>query len=158
MNAKPYRAQGYERALVVSIEDVLAQVRDPAVEKAEFGGYRVGVSSLRLQNFAKSTTCSCCGMQATHFAVESNSGRNPSWHLNLWAKVGEDQPEVLFTHDHTKARVLGGTNDASNTTTMCAPCNNKKGHAESQLAKALGIKRKNKPKTKKKKTDVAPVV
>ncbi|MNE07882.1 hypothetical protein D3C80_1005220 [compost metagenome] len=30
---------------------------------------------------------------------------------------------MLFTHDHTLARSLGGTDDASNTTTMCAKCN-----------------------------------
>lgn len=127
---KPYKPQAYQRALTLPLDTVLNIIRDEECGKVDFGGYLVNTKSLRLQNFGKSIVCSCCGLKATHFAVESNSGRIPSWHLNMWASVGSDQPEVLFTHDHTKARSLGGTDDQKNTTTMCAPCNNAKSVGE----------------------------
>jgi hypothetical protein len=41
---------------------------------------------------------------------------------------------VLFTHDHTLARGLGGADAIENTTTMCSPCNQKKSRLEGALA------------------------
>lgn len=131
------KIQAYERACTAPIEDILRLIADETVIKANVGGYMVNTKSLRLKNFLKSTTCSCCGLEATHFAVESNSGRKPSWHLNMWADMGPDVPEILFTHDHTTARGLGGADDEDNTTTMCAMCNSAKGVAEGHMARAI---------------------
>lgn len=122
------RERVYERAGIVAIEDVLPLIADPNIKSVVLHGHRVKVVSLRLRNFVKSQTCIACGLEATHFAVEHNDGY--SWHLNLWADRGPDMNEMLFTHDHTVARSLGGDDNEENTTTMCAKCNQKKGRIE----------------------------
>lgn len=100
--------------------------------KAEFDGQIVNCTSLRLRTFAlKGTVCSCCGLEATHFALERTnhpSHANSPYHLNLWGI--KDGREILFTHDHTLARSLGGLDNLSNTTTMCEPCNSNKAVGE----------------------------
>lgn len=127
-NKRTKRLQrAYTRAGIVAIEDVLPVIANPEISAVEFCGHKVNVTSLRLRNFVKSQTCSNCGMVATHFAVEANSGND--WHLNLWA-AREDKPEMLFTHDHTLARGLGGDDSEDNTTTMCARCNYEKSRHE----------------------------
>lgn len=123
------KRQTYTRAGIVAIADVLPVIAVGIRKKAEFCGHVVNVTSLRLQTFVKSTVCSCCGLAATHFAVEHNDGYN--WHLNLWAdRSDEGKGEMLFTHDHTLARGLGGADDESNVTTMCAKCNHRKAIGE----------------------------
>jgi 5-methylcytosine-specific restriction endonuclease McrA len=90
--------------------------------KVVIDGDKLKVSSLRLRCFAlHGTTCSCCGLEASHFAVESNDQTVTTMHLNLYGiKDGED---VLFTHDHTLSRGNGGADRIENVTTMCSPCN-----------------------------------
>lgn len=117
--------RNYTRAGIVDIDVVLPLIRDPSIKSVVLHGQKVNVTSLRLKNFAKSTVCVSCGLQATHFAVETNS----DWHLNLYA-TREGKSEMLFTHDHTLARSLGGADDESNTTTMCAKCNFQKSKGE----------------------------
>jgi len=122
----------YLRMTIVPL-DVVIQILKKAYEenpgsnakvKETVAGQLVKVTGVRLNTFAtKGCTCSSCGLNATHFAIETpafNKG-DPTWHLNLWGiKDGE---EVLFTHDHTVARADGGSDNLSNTTTMCSPCN-----------------------------------
>lgn len=120
--------RNYTRAGIVAIADVLPVIANPEISAVEFHGHKVNVTSLRLRNFVKSQTCSKCGLVATHFAVETNSGND--WHLNLWADRGPDKAEMLFTHDHTLARGLGGDDSEENTTTMCAKCNFAKSREE----------------------------
>lgn len=120
------RQREYVRAGTVSIETVLPLIRNPDIKSVVLLGRKVNVTSLRLQTFAKSCTCSECGLEATHFAVETNS----NWHLNLWADRGPEKKEMLFTHDHTLARSLGGADDETNVTTMCAKCNHQKSIGE----------------------------
>jgi hypothetical protein len=92
----------------------------------------VKLSSLRLKTFARcGTKCSDCGLEASYFAFEK-SNSDIFYHLNLWG-VNEKGNEVLFTHDHTIARGLGGSNKLDNTTTMCVVCNQKKSVIESEL-------------------------
>ncbi|MNK79884.1 hypothetical protein D3C87_995650 [compost metagenome] len=122
------RARTYDRAGIVPIDEVLPLIRDNSIKSVVLHGHKVNVTSLRLRNFAKSCTCIACGLEATHFAVEDNTGY--AWHLNLWADRGPDKKEMLFTHDHTLARALGGADDEANTTTMCAKCNHQKGRVE----------------------------
>lgn len=121
------RQREYIRAGIVSLEEVLPLIRNPNIQAVKLHGRKVNVTSLRLRTFGKSCTCSDCGLEATHFAVESNS----NWHLNLWAdRSAEGKKEMLFTHDHTLARGLGGADNESNVTTMCAKCNHKKSIGE----------------------------
>lgn len=118
--------QAYTRAGVVEMTRVLAAISKPGQERFKAHGASCAVTSLRLQNFAKSQTCISCGLQAKFFAVEENGS---GWHLNLYG-VSATGEEVLFTHDHTLARSLGGSDTPENTTTMCSPCNRAKSIGE----------------------------
>lgn len=120
------RQREYIRVGIVDIETVLPLIKNPDIKSVVLLGRKVNTTSLRLKTFAKSCTCSDCGLVATHFAVENNS----NWHLNLWADRGPEKREMLFTHDHTLARSLGGADDETNVTTMCAKCNHKKSIGE----------------------------
>lgn len=131
--------QQYERLKLAPIELVIqavnASLNSYGKEKAEIDGVVVKVTSKRMRTFAvHGTKCSCCGLQATHFAFErplSSKIKNEAWHLNLYGVDG-DGDEVLFTHDHTLARALGGEDSLKNTTTMCSPCNFQKSLKETE--------------------------
>lgn len=140
----------YCRHSTVPIDEVLSEIqkndllfqgeleeqRAAKKGKAVFNGQRVGVNSLRLRTFLhKGLTCKCCGLQASFFAIERNHSdeeHGRPYHLNLWG-VNSEGEEILFTHDHIKARALGGADNMSNTQTMCVICNNTKGVKEGQL-------------------------
>lgn len=135
----------YDRAGVVDLEEVLNHLRDPETKSVTYFGHRVKVDpskgSLRLRTFMeKGLSCSCCGITATHWAVEKNDSYG--WHLNLYA-AREGKPDMLMTHDHTLARSLGGTDTIDNSTTMCAKCNQNKSKSECrqlcELRKAQGL-------------------
>jgi 5-methylcytosine-specific restriction endonuclease McrA len=126
--------QKYIRSSVVSISEVLPLIKSPN-KRAIIGGESVKVEGVRLKTFQKKgTVCSCCGLKAKYFAVERSIGQE-TYHLNLYGK--KNGKEVLFTHDHTLARALGGKNDMSNTTTMCTECNAKKAVFESEAVKRV---------------------
>jgi hypothetical protein len=122
------------------IPEIKAQWDDPKA-KMEYGGFLFNIHSLRLRTFCRAAyrnnlKCSSCGAWASYFAVESfKHGNQTSYHVNLYGMV--DGKEVLFTHDHTLARALGGADNMSNVTVMCFPCNNKKGQQEGVEAKRL---------------------
>ena len=142
------RTPNYIRHSIVSIDEVLTAILIAngmrGKQKAEFNGQLVGVSSLRLRTFAKhGTTCKCCGLEATHFAIERNIAdekNNAPYHLNLYG-INEKGEDVLFTHDHILARALGGKDVIDNTQTMCCFCNWTKGDDERILVDTE--KRKN---------------
>lgn len=126
----------YERLGTLAVDEVVQVIKSFAglrKAKAEFLGQQVNCVSLRLRTFAlKGTVCSKCALAATHFALEKTnhpSHADGPYHLNLWG-VDSEGKEILFTHDHTLARSLGGADNLSNTTTMCEPCNSKKAIGE----------------------------
>ena len=139
----------YVRHSLVDIEPVLAAVSKGLEDrllyqkkektKAVFNGQTVGVHSLRMQTFfVRGTTCKCCGLKATHFAIErslADERNNVNYHLNLWG-INAAGEEVLFTHDHILARALGGRDHIDNCQTMCGTCNWEKGIVEGELVKA----------------------
>lgn len=127
--------QHYDVHSKVSIEEVFTHINRHLNGKralANVNGMLVKVNSMRLLTFHKTgTVCHACGLQATHFELNRDSGataRDDRWHLNLWGE--KDGEPVLFTQDHKIARALGGTNNISNTETMCSPCNRSKGFEE----------------------------
>ncbi len=134
--------QKYKRAGLVSIKMAVLAIKDKTNATAQFCGHTVKTKGLRLRTFAEDgVVCSACKLKANYFAVEDNSS---GWHLNLWG-VNAEGREILFTHDHTVARCLGGEDKRSNTTTMCSPCNNAKGRRENaELNERKGIKPKPK--------------
>jgi hypothetical protein len=130
-------AQQYARHCKVDIAEVLGHLLNPRVTKVELMGVRVTVTGTRLMTFSRGLTCSCCGLAATHFAIERDkiAPPNTGWHLNLYGEL--DGLEILFTHDHTLARALGGSHhNPNNLTTMCLPCNAAKAVGEGEIARA----------------------
>ena len=129
--------QRYLRSEVIPIAEIVPDVKAHWKEKRARiqrpSGIWVGVSSLRMKTFARAglsaagMKCVCCGLEGTFFAVEQSPGQD-SWHLNLYGM--RDDEEVLFTHDHIKARALGGADNLSNAQLMCSPCNAQKSKGE----------------------------
>lgn len=80
--------------------------------------------SLRLISFYQQLfekgeiSCSCCNKKAHSFALRA---QNDILNLEL-----VDEHNNLFTHDHTKARSLGGKDRLDNVTIMCYHCNSAK--------------------------------
>jgi predicted nucleotidyltransferase len=136
-----YKAQEYERVGVVEPSQVLFHISN-ALEhvskkgKVSINGYLVNVQSIRLRTFLLTgLNCNCCGLEGSYFAIERTKGNDQAgFHLNLWAK-DKSGNEILMTHDHIHARGLGGSDDTTNTETMCGPCNWEKGQLEQQLSK-----------------------
>lgn len=135
----PGKAALYKRLKTVSIDTVvsviLANIDTKKLKvRVEIDGVIVKVSSIRLRTFAtRGTKCSCCGLKAEYFAFEKpaiSKIKCESYHLNLWGQ--KDGEEILFTHDHTLARALGGADHIENTTTMCDTCNNQKSILEGE--------------------------
>lgn len=144
--------QRYDRLGIVPAQALLDAVRanqnisrkDPrAKARMNLLGVAVGIDSLRLQTFAKAAVCQCseptCQIMARYVAIErhppkAGSERKASYHANLYG-FDADGTEVLFTHDHTLARGLGGADDIQNTTIMCEPCNQRKAKLEHKLIK-----------------------
>jgi hypothetical protein len=95
---------------------------------------RIRRRGLRLATFVRDgqgCRCSACGIPAVHFQLEREGSGDPDrpWCLQLYGQH-PNGTWVRFTHDHTLARALGGADDLSNTTTMCAPCNRQKAKGE----------------------------
>lgn len=133
-------AKQYERFGTVTIEEFISLAKVQTEEdlknkqRVTVLGQKVGTHGLRVQTFVhKGTNCSCCGLEGQYFAVERHKNRKTlecGYHVNLWGVHPRTGVEILFTHDHTLSRANGGEDSLSNTTTMCAPCNSKKGELE----------------------------
>lgn len=127
----------YIRLAIVDIPTIikLIKIGNGKKTKATIDGNTIGVCSTRLQTFARGArgtgniVCCACGLQAKYFAIETFArGQEHSPHANLYGEL--NGKEVLFTHDHTLARSLGGVDNLSNTTVMCSPCNSLKSVSE----------------------------
>lgn len=98
-----------DRLMVLSLEQVLPLItsdKKPDDRPLVFG-HECHTNGLRLFTFkAKGTKCVACGLEATHFAMEKTGGVKELPHLNLYAS--SPSGDILFTHDHTLARSLGG--------------------------------------------------
>jgi 5-methylcytosine-specific restriction endonuclease McrA len=91
-----------------------------------FCGVSVKVASLRLSTFKqKGVSCVSCGLKGKYFKVERNN-KNENYHLNLYG-IDKEGNEVAMTKDHIVPKSKGGKDMLSNTQTMCAICNTKKG-------------------------------
>ena len=133
----------HSKASIAEVFEAIAAQIPPNIKNGgttKINGQIVGVSSVRLRTFHKTgAACHACGLEATHFELNRDSGgeaRNAHYHLNLWG-VNADGYPVLFTHDHKLARSLGGADNLTNTETMCSPCNAKKGKLEQKEALRL---------------------
>jgi len=145
--------QRYIRYEVVPLDEFLNDIGDywdkDGGKVQRPNGKWVGCTGLRLRTFYRSSreptglVCVSCGLEATHFAVESSPGTERT-HMNLYGVRNEE--EILFTHDHILARALGGADDLSNSQTMCSPCNSRKSRDESREVLRLRSLQEGPPK------------
>lgn len=73
----------------------------------------------------KGIACSKCGIEGSIYILETHNAEIAP-HLNLYA-FNEKGKRILMTKDHTLPKSKGGANELENYTTMCSPCNSKKG-------------------------------
>jgi 5-methylcytosine-specific restriction endonuclease McrA len=104
------------------VEEILPKIG--LGRKIKLGKDKVGSSSVRLRTFKDNLQCVACGVIGSFFAKEKHKS-DSKYHLNLYALV--DGKEILMTHDHIVPKSKGGSNDISNSQTMCCVCNGKKG-------------------------------
>ena len=128
---------GYERKSVHALEEVIPYIG----QTIGLDGDQVALVSVRMLVFAKSVTCTACGIIGTHFAKERSHRKTKSdhplygkWHLNLYGMDLETGKEVMLTKDHIIPRSKGGPSTMDNLQTMCAPCNCRKGSSLNSLA------------------------
>ena len=93
-----------------------------------FGHLISTAGNLKLRTFiVHGTTCKCCGIPATFFAVEyDKNDPEKAIILNLYS-IHENGKEILMNMDHRLPRFRGGADCVENMQTMCQPCNLKKG-------------------------------
>lgn len=128
-----------ERALITHELALIQKAIQSGEEEADIHGYVVSLKGVRLETLGNQPLC-CSNPECTHkpafFAIEkfhsSKAGLYSQYHLNLYG-IDEKGREVLFTHDHTLARGLGGPDSVENTTMMCLPCNTQKSKLEGKL-------------------------
>jgi hypothetical protein len=82
----------------------------------------VSIASKKLLTFKKSITCAQCGVNGNYFLLMRNPAANGRASLELFS-----DGDKLFTRDHIIPSSLGGSNEMSNSQTMCLLCNSRKG-------------------------------
>ena len=101
----------------------------PKAPEREYDGFRVRMTSLRYQVFARSCACVSCGVEGTVMLLEQEPSdpKHPSdrAHFNLYARTPAGL--VMMTKDHFIPRSRGGSDHVANLQTMCFPCNRQKG-------------------------------
>lgn len=118
---------------VFAPEDVIPYIcRDEMKREYTVNGktYTVRMNSQRYFIFRESLCCAACGLQGTKMILEQNP-TDKSPHFNLYGE--EFGRLVLLTKDHVRPKAFGGEDRHSNYQTMCAVCNNLKGHAKLTL-------------------------
>ncbi len=94
--------------------------------------FKVNLSSLRLKTFKEhGTSCIFCGLQGTHFRIQSHSHNNKenSFHLGLWSDVDKNGKDYELTKDHIIPKSFGGYDSLKNMKTCCSKCNTLKGNS-----------------------------
>lgn len=134
----------YVRHTTIPLEEGFALLRS-GLDTQIIAGESVNTSvSLRLKTFLdKGVHCEYpdCNLKASFFAVEkSDSGHHEygRFHLNLYA-VHPQGHEVMWTHDHIKARSLGGRDSIENCQPMCQKHNEKKARKECLMAELMRL-------------------
>jgi len=120
-----YRIVGqYRRLGTFQIDEILEFI---GPRKKEFMGYLIKMNSLRYHTFKKNIKCAGCGIEGTHFALESHNYPQclTNLHFNLYA-INAYGDEVLMTKDHIIPRSKGGRDHIDNMQTMCTKCNGEK--------------------------------
>lgn len=85
----------------------------------------VAVNQKRMRLFARSSKCSCCGVEGNTYVIERRAySPDPNKWLNLYHVSAGSIVEM--TVDHTLPRCFGGGDTQINRKTMCFVCNQTK--------------------------------
>lgn len=93
-----------------------------AAIETNFGTICVSIASKKLLTFKQSIVCVSCDAKGAYFLLLRNPHAKGRASLELFTEDNK-----LLTRDHIIPRSLGGSNDMSNSQTMCLACNSKKG-------------------------------
>lgn len=93
-----------------------------AAIETDFGTIYVSIASKKLLTFKQSIICASCESKGSYFLLLRNPHAKGRASLELFTDDNK-----LLTRDHIMPRSLGGSNDMSNSQTMCLTCNSKKG-------------------------------
>lgn len=123
-----------QRVEAYSASQVIHHLAQVNTSVTDINNHQIKTERLKYKTFIKDYLnnefcCSSCKKIPTHAVVFTNPFTNEK-HLNFFG-INKKNQEVLFTHDHTIARSLGGTDTLDNTTTMCNDCNSFKSAIES---------------------------
>lgn len=88
----------------------------------DFGPIYVSIASKKLLTVKQSIVCASCSAKGSYFLLLRNPHAKGRASLELFT-----EDDRLLTRDHIMPRSLGGSNDMSNSQTMCLTCNSKKG-------------------------------
>ncbi len=125
-----------ERVAKYDVEFVMNEViqfNNTRKDKVLLNNHIIKSYCSKYEVFRNSQRCLSCGLEGKFFAVErdyNNNNKNNIYNLNLYGI--ENKREILFTVDHIKPKSKGGKNCIENYTTMCFPCNQKKGNKYKQ--------------------------
>lgn len=123
------------------LAEVFPYVTDHDYKHDFMGGgktYTVRMNSDRYHVFKANHKCVSCGLEGTQMILDMNPG-DSSPHFNMYAE--ENGRLVLMTKDHILAKSKGGTDSLENYQTMCATCNNLKGHYDLNLDNCRELRR-----------------
>lgn len=116
----------YERLAVIDLKHGLAILQEAFAKnlhRSAIAGYDVNVRSTRLLNFlSNGTSCSCCGLEASFFALEKDAkGAVQRPHLNLRGTTPAGN-EVLFVRAHRGYMPNNEFDSMENSETLCESC------------------------------------
>lgn len=97
--------------------------------KIELEGRLISTDSDRYKLYiTKGCSCIRCGLKATFWALQDNSGKhiNHQLHLNLYGVY--NGKVVMMTKDHIIPKSKGGANHIDNYQPLCETCNKRKGN------------------------------
>jgi len=109
--------------------------------RIELDGHLISTNSDRYKLYiTKGCTCVRCGLKATFWALQDNSGKhtNQQLHLNLYGV--NNGRVIMMTKDHILPKFRGGADHIDNYQPLCETCNKAKGHMlESELLEGVEI-------------------
>lgn len=107
--------------------DISVTVYENSVIYVERDGKCYSLPAERLETYLeKGVECRACGIEGSHYAVETDPGRGI--HIDLYTKDPDGHGEVMITRDHIMPRHLGGLDHLDNYQPLCKCCNESKGH------------------------------
>jgi hypothetical protein len=105
-----------------SMNEVFSLVPDDFMTRKciDFDGDKTKFSSLKLLTFKKNNKCYICGNEGSYFVKEKHFDEQ-DWHLSLYG-IDKDGKEFRMSKEYIVPLKKGGTENISNTRTICEHC------------------------------------